>query len=254
MFTYPLHDHVLTRDFYYLSSLYVGGQHAACDYIRRIGPTRGAPIMAVANGTVSGIGWDMYSGFFVAIDHTDGFRSFYRHLYGQTPVAVGQQVGQGQIIGNVGNTGWSLGDHLHFDLWNCNKIRDDGAIFYKNGWYAIDPELYLGQEDDDMGMTPEERAELDALRMWQWWHSNLVRDASTTAAFLIQGEFHCFIDSDTWAATGLDEAAVVEVPHEVILIRAPKRGPAATPEEVRGSKTAMGLTLTQIAGALKHTT
>jgi hypothetical protein len=150
-FTWPLADHIITRGFAYLASIYVGGQHAALDLIRRTGTTRASPILAVASGTVMGVGWDMYSGFFVVINHAEGWRSTYRHLYGQSPVAVGQRVGQGQIIGNVGNTGWSLGDHLHFDLWN--KTRQGSTDFYKNGWYAVNPELYLGQEpeeDEDM--------------------------------------------------------------------------------------------------------
>lgn len=152
-FTRPIGTAILTRNFYYWSTIYVGGQHAACDYIPRGRPATGEPIRAVAAGVVTGIGWDFYSGFFVAVDHTDSsnvytWRSIYRHLFGQTPVTVDQNVSQGQIIGNVGNTGWSLGAHLHFDLWNRNRIRDDAGIFYKNGWYALDPELYLGKEDD----------------------------------------------------------------------------------------------------------
>lgn len=146
-FTHPISNAVLTRDFYYKSTLYVGGQHAACDYIPRGRPAAGEPIRAIAAGVVAVVGWDFYSGFFVAIDHADGWRSTYRHLFGQTPVVVGQSVGQGQIIGNVGNTGWSQGAHLHFDLWNRNRIRNDAAIFFKNGWYALDPELYLEQEE-----------------------------------------------------------------------------------------------------------
>ena len=146
MFTHPLEDHILTRGFHYKATLYVGGQHAAADYIRRLGTTAGSPIRAVADGVVVGVGWDFYSGFFVAIDHVGGWRSFYRHLYGQAPVVVGQRVSQGQIIGNLGNTGWSQGAHLHFDLWNRNK--KDSTAFYKNGWWAHDPELYLGQEED----------------------------------------------------------------------------------------------------------
>ncbi len=146
-FIWPIADPVITRDFYYKSSIYVGGQHAALDLIPRGRPATGEPIRAVADGTVAGAGWDFYSGFLVAVDHAAGWRSTYRHLYGQTPVSVGQRISQGQIIGNVGNTGYSLGAHLHFDLWNRNKVRDDAAIFYKNGWYAVDPELYLGQED-----------------------------------------------------------------------------------------------------------
>lgn len=147
-FIHPLDDHTLTRGFHFLSSLYVLGKHAAADYIRRLAATCGSPIKVVADGVVVGVGWGMYSGFFVAVDHAGGWRSFYRHLFGQTPVVVGQYVAQGQIIGNIGNTGASLGDHLHFDLWHPEK--KDPTAFYKNGWWAHDPELYLGKEDDAM--------------------------------------------------------------------------------------------------------
>lgn len=155
-FIWPLDDPVITRNFYYKSSLYISGQHAALDLIPRIGTAAGTPIKVVASGVGVGSGWDFYSGYFFAADHEGGFRTFYRHLWGPSPIAVGQRVTQGQVIGNMGNTGWSLGNHLHFDLWNRNKIRDDNAIFYKNGWYALDPVFYLGQEtkqeDDDMGI------------------------------------------------------------------------------------------------------
>lgn len=163
-FIWPIDDPVITRNFYYLSSLYVGGQHAALDLIPRGRPATGEPLRAIANGTVVGVGWDFYSGFFVALDLADGYRCFYRHLFGMTPVAVGQRVSQGQIIGNVGNTGWSLGAHLHFDLWNRDKIRDDEAIFYKNNWYALDPVFYLGQEIEQEQETEQEDDDMLKMR------------------------------------------------------------------------------------------
>lgn len=154
-FIHPLEDHILTRDFYYRADFYVGGQHAACDYIREEGMTRGSRIMAIAGGVGVSASWDTIHGFSAAVDHADGFRSVYRHLIEPASVVSGQPVKQGQIIGHVGNTGMSQGDHLHFDLWNRDKIRDDNAIFYKNGWYAVDPELYLGKEDG-MALTVEQ--------------------------------------------------------------------------------------------------
>ncbi|KKL85174.1 hypothetical protein LCGC14_1957410, partial [marine sediment metagenome] len=115
-FTPPIADRVLTRGFDYLSSLYVLGQHAAADYIPEGRLATGEPIKAVADWEAVGIGWDFYSGFFAALDHAGGWRSFYRHLYGQSPIVVGQRGKQGDIVGNIGNTGWSEGAHLHFDL------------------------------------------------------------------------------------------------------------------------------------------
>ena len=149
MFIVPVPGPV-TRGFHYKSNIYVGGQHAAID----IAAPSGTPIRAVAAGFVRGVGWDQLSGFFVAITHDSGWRSTYRHLYGQSPVVVGQSVTQGQIIGNVGNTGYSLGPHLHFDLW-C-PMKHDSTAFAKHGLWAHDPVLYLGQEDDDMALTAEQ--------------------------------------------------------------------------------------------------
>ncbi len=117
----------------------------------------GTPIKVVADGQVRGTGWDIYSGFFVAVDHAGNWTTRYRHLYGQSPVIRGQQVSQGQVIGTVGSTGWSTGPHLHIDLWNVNSQSPEAL--YKAGWWAHDPELYLGQEDED-DMTPEQMKEL----------------------------------------------------------------------------------------------
>ncbi|KKL06317.1 hypothetical protein LCGC14_2597210, partial [marine sediment metagenome] len=79
-FIWPLDDYIITRDFYYKASLYVGGQHAALDLIRKTSPTRDAPIRAIADGTVTMVGSDYYSGNYIAVDHKGGWRSYYRHL------------------------------------------------------------------------------------------------------------------------------------------------------------------------------
>lgn len=160
-FVWPVQGAV-TRNFYYQSSLYVGGQHAAID----IAAPSGTPIAAVADGVVSGKGWDPYSGHFVALDHVDGWQTFYRHLYGDAPVVVGQPVKQGRGIGLIGSTGTSTGPHLHFDLWNISKVRNDDAIFYKHDIWAVDPELYLGKEDDvgfaeDIASLQENQTRID---------------------------------------------------------------------------------------------
>lgn len=142
-FAWPV-DGPISRDFYYKSSIYVGGQHAAIDIPAAIG----TPFRSVADGTVASVGWDFYSGHFIAVDHDGGWRSIYRHLNDNQVLDEGEEVGQGQVVGYSGNTGYTTGPHLHFDLWNRSKVRDDNAIFYKNAWYAVDPELYLGLEDD----------------------------------------------------------------------------------------------------------
>ncbi len=170
-FIWPI-EGTVSRGWAYKSSIYVGGQHAAVD----IPAATSTSIKAVADGKVAGVGWDMYSGFFVAINH-NGWQAFYRHMFDQPPVSVGQPVGQGGIIGGVGTTGYSTGPHLHFDLWSKTPI--DGA-FEKHGIWAVDPELYLGREDD---MTDEQLQQLlEAMQGHATFTQNLIRELDETIA------------------------------------------------------------------------
>jgi len=160
-FIWPLDDHYITRDFDFKSSIYIGGQHAAVDLVRLQGDTDGRPIKASASGTVVGDDFNSISGNYITIAHEGGWRTTYRHLVADAPPVIGDQISQGQVIGNIGSTGWSTGPHLHFDLWHIDK--QDPTAFFKVGWWAHNPELYLGQESD-MGMTPEEKELLEIIQ------------------------------------------------------------------------------------------
>ena len=144
---WPLSDYTITRGFDYPSSIYVGGLHAAIDLMRATGPTLGSPILAVDKGSILGDAWDPYSGYFVGQQLPGGWVCFYRHLFSDAPPVVGQIVQQGEVIAYVGSTGLSSGPHLHFDLWHREK--QDATAFYKNGWWAHDPELYLGKGEPE---------------------------------------------------------------------------------------------------------
>jgi murein DD-endopeptidase MepM/ murein hydrolase activator NlpD len=73
------------------------------------------PIMASDGGTVVAAGWcDCGLGYYVEIDHGNGFHTLYGHMAEQPYVSVGQQVNQGDVIGPVGSTGASTGPHTHF--------------------------------------------------------------------------------------------------------------------------------------------
>ena len=93
-----------------------------------LGAAYGTPIAAAAAGTVIYAGWLGGYGNLTVIDHGGGLATAYGHQ-SQITVTVGQQVGQGEIIGNVGSTGHSTGPHLHFE------VRIDGQ--------AVDPLGYL---------------------------------------------------------------------------------------------------------------
>lgn len=108
-----------------------GRLHKGIDFT----PGSGAPIQAIADGTVriaTEAGGDY--GVHVIIDHViDGqlVSSHYGHMqYGSLKVTPGQHVTVGTVLGLTGNTGRSYGAHLHFEI-------------LANGTTAIDPMPWL---------------------------------------------------------------------------------------------------------------
>lgn len=75
----------------------------------------GTPIIASRGGTVTVAGYSNSAGYYVTINHGDGFSSIYMHMTNYI-VSSGQKVNQGQTIGYVGSTGISTGNHLHFGI------------------------------------------------------------------------------------------------------------------------------------------
>ena len=80
----------------------------------------GTPIYATASGTVTKAGYERAGagrgyGYSVIISHGSGYTSVYAHCLSLT-VHAGQSVKQGQLIGYVGSTGRSSGNHCHFEI------------------------------------------------------------------------------------------------------------------------------------------
>jgi murein DD-endopeptidase MepM/ murein hydrolase activator NlpD len=73
------------------------------------------PIVAPANGTVASAGWDGGLGNAIKINHGYGYETIFGHL-NKVLVRPGQRVKRGQPIGLVGNTGFSTGPHLHYQV------------------------------------------------------------------------------------------------------------------------------------------
>jgi LysM repeat protein len=103
---------------------YFSRQHPAID----IANAEGTPILAATAGVVTFVGWYGTMGNAIFIDHGNGYVTWYAHLRACYP-KVGQRVQQGEVIGEMGNTGKSTGPHLHF------------AIQYLGG--AVNPIRYL---------------------------------------------------------------------------------------------------------------
>ncbi len=76
---------------------------------------RGTPVYATADGYVSGETGGSGYGIVVIINHGYSYKSVYAHL-SKKAVKAGQKVKRGQVIGYVGNTGLSLGPHLHYEI------------------------------------------------------------------------------------------------------------------------------------------
>ena len=79
------------------------------------------PILAAHSGTVLVSGWNDSYGNQVLLDNGAGLSTRYAHMT-QTAVTAGEAVTAGQVIGYVGNTGDSTGNHLHFEVMQ-NGVR-----------------------------------------------------------------------------------------------------------------------------------
>ena len=91
----------------------------------------GTPIYASRAGTVTTATYNRSSGYYVTVNHGDGFSTSYLHMTYYI-VSPGQQVAAGQVIGYVGTTGTSTGNHLHFSVYyNGNTLNPANYInFY----------------------------------------------------------------------------------------------------------------------------
>ena len=96
-----------------------GGFHGAIDISN--GRVNKKPIIASDGGRVVEAGWHYSYGYYILIDHGNGFKTRYAHC-SSLNVKVGQKVAQGEYIANVGNTGNSTGPHLHFEVIKNGKL------------------------------------------------------------------------------------------------------------------------------------
>lgn len=99
-----------------------------------IGAPGGTSIFAASGGTVIYAGWNGGYGNFVLIDHGDGISTGYGHqMNGGIQVSYGQSVAPGQLIGKVGSTGASTGNHLHFEVRRYGSAIDPVAFMRDRG-------------------------------------------------------------------------------------------------------------------------
>lgn len=94
------------------------------------------PIRAVSSGTVTMSGWfsPCYANM-VEVTHGNGLATRYAHMVATPPVRYGQHVGAGEIIGYVGTTGCSYGNHLHFETYTWGYPVNPVPIMSARGVY-----------------------------------------------------------------------------------------------------------------------
>lgn len=132
IFQWPLpQSYTITSNFGYREDPFTHeiAYHSGTD----IGAPAGTPILAAADGTVtianSIDSWGGGYGYHVKLNHTDTLDTLYAHC-SSICVVIGQQVKQGEVIGYVGTTGNSTGNHLHFEV-RQNGSRVDALSFFK---------------------------------------------------------------------------------------------------------------------------
>lgn len=95
--------------------------HRGVDY----GAPTGAPVVAVAAGTVVSATSDEANGRMVRLRHASGYESYYLHLSAfAAGIRRGARVDQGDMIGRVGSTGLATGPHLHYGLQKSGRWVD----------------------------------------------------------------------------------------------------------------------------------
>lgn len=88
----------------------------------------GTEIMAVNDGTVVECSYNYADGYYITVSHGGGVASFYSHL-SKYQVKVGDKVTRGQVIANVGTSGYTTGAHLNLNMYKNNSSVDPMEFF-----------------------------------------------------------------------------------------------------------------------------
>lgn len=101
-----------TNPFNSAKRTYHGGVDMACP--------KGTNIYAALSGKVITAGWSDIYGNYVVVSHHSGYKTLYGHM-SKISVKAGQSVTTATKLGEVGSTGMSTGNHLHFAVYKNNK-------------------------------------------------------------------------------------------------------------------------------------
>lgn len=125
---------------------------------------RNTPSVKAAKGgkvVIARSGWNGGYGNYVKIDHGNGLETRYAHL-SKISVKEGQYVSAGTVIGNVGTTGNSTGNHLHFEVRKNGVPQNPRDYIFSNGKQSSSsgssnspPKVELPQTGGDNSNLPD---------------------------------------------------------------------------------------------------
>ena len=93
----------------------------------------GTPVHAIGDGVVESVGMQSGYGNVVVMRHQGDITTLYAHLNAFAPgLKVGSQLAQGELLGEVGRTGWATGPHLHFEFRIAGEHVDPQSVDLPN--------------------------------------------------------------------------------------------------------------------------
>ena len=119
MTAHPVPDARVSSNYGMRSLLGTTRQHSGIDFSA---PT-GTAIYASGAGVVTKSGWGSGYGYYVEVDHSNGYKTRYAHA-SRLIAKVGDYVNAGEHIANVGCTGRCTGPHLHFEVVKNDKRQN----------------------------------------------------------------------------------------------------------------------------------
>lgn len=81
-------------------------------------------VYAADAGEVVAVGYTTIGGYYVRVDHNNGFVTYYGHMRTYPYVTVGQTVDRGDVLGPIGMTGLASGPHVHFAMYYNDSLID----------------------------------------------------------------------------------------------------------------------------------
>jgi len=99
-----------------------------------IASKKGTPILSAFSGVVEEIGNNEAYGNFIIMRHSDSLSTFYGHC-DSIKVSQGMRIRSGEVIAEMGSTGYSTGPHLHFEI-RINSIRVNPMMAFGENYFV----------------------------------------------------------------------------------------------------------------------